>query len=111
MLAIVLGLAGPLTWAERRQSAFIQDRIGPNRAGIRMFGRNVRAFGLFHPIADVIKLITKEDAINDRVDRFLYNIAPFIALFPALVTFAVVPLGPDIHLPDGAVLQLQVARV
>jgi NADH-quinone oxidoreductase subunit H len=110
MLAVVLGLAGPLTWAERRQSAYIQDRIGPNRAAIRVFGREVRAFGLFHPIADVIKLITKEDSINERADRFLYNIAPFIALFPALVTFAVIPLGPDIPVGDS-VLQLQVARV
>lgn len=112
MLAVVLGLAGPLTWAERRQSAYIQDRIGPNRAAIKIGGREIRAFGLLHPVADVIKLITKEDSINERVDRLLYNIAPFIALFPALVTFAVIPLGPDIHLGgELGVMQLQVARV
>jgi NADH-quinone oxidoreductase subunit H len=110
MLAIVLGLAGPLTWAERRQSAYVQDRIGPNRAALHIFGKEIRAFGLLHPIADVIKLITKEDSINERVDRFLYNIAPFIALFPALVTFAVVPFGPDIVIGDYTV-QLQVARI
>jgi NADH-quinone oxidoreductase subunit H len=110
MLLICLGLAGPLTWAERRQSAAIQDRIGPNRAALHIFGREVRAFGLLHPLADVIKLITKEDTINERVDRILYNLAPFIALFPALVTFAVVPFGPDITI-FGERTQLQVARV
>jgi NADH-quinone oxidoreductase subunit H len=110
MLLICLGLAGPLTWAERRQSAAIQDRVGPNRAALRFFGREVRAFGLFHPIADVIKLITKEDTINERVDRVLYNLAPMIALFPALVTFAVIPFGPDVTIM-GERVPLQVARV
>ena len=110
MIGICLGLAGPLTWAERRQSAMIQDRVGPNRAAIRLFGKEYRALGLLHPIADAIKLITKEDTINVKADYFLYNIAPFISLMPALVTFAVIPIGPDIHLEAG-VLQLQVARI
>lgn len=110
MLVICLGLAGPLTWAERRQSAYVQDRVGPNRAALQLGGREIRAFGLLHPIADVIKLITKEDTINIRVDRFLYNLAPFIALFPALVTFAVIPFGPDVVL-FGQEIQLQVARI
>lgn len=110
MLAVVLGLAGPLTWAERRQSAYIQDRVGPNRAALHLFGREIRAFGLLHPIADVIKLITKEDSINERVDRLLYNLAPFIALFPALVTFAIIPFGPDFRVGDYTI-QLQAARI
>jgi NADH-quinone oxidoreductase subunit H len=110
MLAVAVGLAGPLTWAERRQAAMIQDRVGPNRAGVQLFGREYRAIGLLHPLADVIKLITKEDSINLRVDRLLYNLAPFIALFPALVTFAVIPFGPDITIGEK-VYQLQVARV
>src|SRR5687767_6063072 len=91
-----LVIAGPLTWAERRQSAMIQDRVGPNRASITLFGREIRAFGLLHPLADVIKLITKEDTVNESVDRMLYSMAPMIALFPALVTFAVIPFGPDL---------------
>jgi NADH-quinone oxidoreductase subunit H len=110
MLAIVLGLAGPLTWAERRQSAAIQDRVGPNRAALHLFGREVRAFGLLHPVADVIKLLTKEDTINERVDRLLYNLAPFIALFPALVTFAVIPFGPTLMI-DNKPVPLQVAQI
>ncbi|MBI2378852.1 MAG: NADH-quinone oxidoreductase subunit H [Deltaproteobacteria bacterium] len=106
-----LGLAGPLTWAERRQSAMIQDRIGPNRAYIPLqSGKQLRVLGLLHPIADVIKLITKEDVINQRVDRVLFNIAPLIALFPALVTFAVIPFGPDVEV-DGVMRQLQLARI
>ncbi len=111
MLGICMGLAGPLTWAERRQSAMIQDRVGPNRAAVNLFGKEYRALGLLHPIADVIKLITKEDTVNRRVDYFLYNIAPFISLMPAIVTFAVIPIGPDIVLGEGQVLQLQVARI
>ncbi len=108
---LTLGLAGPLTWAERRQSAMVQDRVGPNRAAIRLpNGKQLRVLGLLHPLADVIKLITKEDVINDRVDRTLYNMAPLIALFPALVTFAVIPFGPDVEV-GGVTRQLQLARI
>ncbi|MBK6683227.1 MAG: NADH-quinone oxidoreductase subunit H [Deltaproteobacteria bacterium] len=110
MLAILLGLAGPLTWAERRQSAMIQDRIGPNRAAIKIGNKEWRAFGLLHPLADVIKLLTKEDTVNIRADRFLYNLAPFISLVPALVTFAVIPFGPDVTI-NGVAYPLQVARL
>ncbi len=110
MFAVSVGLAGPLTWLERRQSAMIQDRIGPNRASLNLFGREFRVFGLLHPIADVIKLITKEDSINAHVDRFLYNLAPVVALVPGLVTFAVIPFGPDI-LWEGKRYALQVARL
>ena len=110
MIALCLGLAGPLTWAERRQSAMIQDRVGPNRAGVTLFGRTFTVFGLLHPLADAIKMITKEDTINQRADRFLYNLAPLIALMPALVTFAVIPIGPDIVI-NGERYILQVARL
>lgn len=104
-LVFPLLLAGPLTWAERRQSAMIQDRVGPNRASITLpIVGEIRVFGLLHPLADVIKLITKEDTINDAVDRFLYNLAPMIALFPALVTFAVIPFGPDLVDKAGAIM-------
>lgn len=119
-------LAGPLTWAERRQSAMIQDRVGPNRASINLFGKEIRAFGLLHPLADVIKLITKEDTINFSVDRFLYNLAPMVALFPALVTFVILPFGPELaraggetvlaafangSVPAGDTMPLQAAKI
>jgi NADH-quinone oxidoreductase subunit H len=70
-VAIVLGfalvMATVLTWAERRQSAMVQNRVGPNRANIGPF----TMAGLFHPIADGIKTIMKEDVIPDGANRFL----------------------------------------
>lgn len=111
MFSICLGLAGPLTWVDRRQGAIVQDRLGPNRASITLFGRELRVMGLLHPIADAIKLFTKEDSVNVKVDRFLFNIAPILAMTPALITFAVIPFGPDLKITEGFTLHLQVARV
>lgn len=91
----VLTLSAILTWAERKESAMIQDRIGPNRASI--FG--IRAFGLFHAIADALKLIMKEDFIPGRANKIVHTIAPIIALLPPLVVFAVIPFGD--HLMIG----------
>ena len=88
----VLGLAGLLTWAERKQSALMQDRIGANRASIFGF----RLIGLFHPIADALKLITKEDFVPDGGSRFLHHLAPFLTLFFALLAFAAIPFGPTV---------------
>lgn len=125
-LMFPLLLAGPLTWAERRQSAFMQDRIGPNRAPLIIGGKEFRALGLLHPLADVIKLITKEDTVHHSVDKLLFGLAPIISLFPALVTFVIIPFGPDLawsgtelmvapfangSVPTGATLELQGARV
>ena len=73
----VAGFAGILTWAERRQSAFIQDRLGPNRANV--FG--ITLFGLLHPLADGIKMMTKEDFTPAGADRIIHTLAPFMALF------------------------------
>lgn len=103
-LLFPLLLAGPLTWAERRQSAVMQDRIGPNRAPLFIGGKEIRAFGLLHPLADVIKLITKEDTVHHSVDKLLYSLAPLVALFPALVTFVIVPFGPDLAYSGGQLL-------
>jgi NADH-quinone oxidoreductase subunit H len=88
-MGILLALAGPLTWAERRQSAMIQDRVGPNRANIGRF----RFWGLLHPFADFIKMLTKEDVRPAGANRFLHMFAPLIALVPVFVVFAVVPFG------------------
>jgi NADH-quinone oxidoreductase subunit H len=85
----VLNLAGLLTWAERRQSAFIQDRRGPNRADVFGF----RLAGLLHPVADGIKMMMKEDFIPAGADRIVHTLAPFIAMFPAFVAYAVIPFG------------------
>jgi NADH-quinone oxidoreductase subunit H len=88
----LLGLAGPLTWAERRQSAMIQDRVGPVRANIGRF----RFWGLLHSMADAVKMLWKEDFIPPRSDKFLHALGPMVSMFPALVTFAVVPFGDTV---------------
>ena len=90
ILVITVGFFAPiLTWVERKQSAMMQDRIGANRADIMGF----TALGLFHIIADAIKMFTKEDFIPQGANRVLHTLSPIIALVPALLTFAVVPFG------------------
>jgi NADH-quinone oxidoreductase subunit H len=75
-------LAAFLVWAERRVSAFIQDRLGPNRVG---------PAGLLQPIADLLKFIFKEDFSPGHVKKGLYFIAPGLSLVPALLAFCVIP--------------------
>jgi NADH-quinone oxidoreductase subunit H len=100
ILAITVGFFAPvLTWVERKQSALMQDRIGANRADIMGF----TALGLFHIIADALKMFTKEDFIPDGANKVLHTLSPIIALVPALVTFAVVPFGGQYTLFDKEV--------
>lgn len=99
VFAIVFGLvnAGALMlWVERRQSAMMQDRMGPNRAALKLFGREFRVAGLLHSAADGIKMIFKEDFMPPGADKFLYRLAPIIALVPPLCLFAVIPFGPTL---------------
>ncbi len=102
----VLNLAGLHTWVERKQSALMQDRIGANRASIL----GVRLFGLFHPLADAVKMFTKEDFIPAGADRFLHTLAPFISIFFALAAFAGIPFGDQLVV-GGRVIELQVAKM
>ena len=102
----VLNLAGLHTWVERKQSAVMQDRIGANRASI--FG--IRLFGLFHPLADAIKMFTKEDFIPAGANRFLHTMAPFLSIFFALAAFAGIPFGDRLAI-GGRVIDLQVAKI
>jgi NADH-quinone oxidoreductase subunit H len=95
VVVVLMSVGGLLTWVERRLSAMVQDRLGPNRAN---FGR-FRFWGLLHPLADGLKMLWKEDFIPNRAQRTLHYLAPFIALFPALVTFAVIPFGDKICIP------------
>jgi len=90
VLAIMLVLPIPM-WLERRGAGLIQDRPGPNRVG---------PFGLLQPVADAVKFFMKEDLIPSNTDRFLFVLAPAIALFSALTTFAVIPYGPAVTI-DG----------
>ena len=100
---VVMGFMYILTWLERKQSALMQDRIGANRADILGF----RLLGLFHPLADAIKLLTKEDFIPPGGNRLLHTLAPFVAMFFALISFAVIPFGGIYNL-GGYEVSLQV---
>ena len=107
VLFMVLNLAGVLGWVERKGSALIQDRIGANRASIFGFA----GMGLINTlVADPIKFLTKEDFIPPAGDRFLHTLAPCLALFPALVTFAVIPFGDVLQIGER-VINLQVANL
>jgi NADH-quinone oxidoreductase subunit H len=106
MLLGVINLAAFHGWVERKQSALIQDRIGANRASI--YGLTV--LGLFHPLADALKLFTKEDIIPTGADRALHTLAPFFSVFFALVAFAGIPFGDRLVL-GNRVIELQVAKI
>jgi NADH-quinone oxidoreductase subunit H len=107
VLGMVLNLAGVLGWIERKGSALIQDRIGANRASIFGFA----GLGLVNTlIADPLKFLTKEDFIPPSGDKFLHTLAPCMALFPALVTFAVIPFGDVLNLGERTI-NLQVANI
>ena len=74
------------TWFERRAIGRFQSRLGPNRWG---------PFGLLQPIADTVKLMTKEDTVPEEADRPVFTIAPIVLLVPVLVVVAVIPFGED----------------
>jgi len=92
----VLSLAGLLTWVERKQSAMMQDRIGANRA--KIFG--LRLFGLFHILADAIKMLTKENFVPKSADKVLYQLAPVVSVFFALIAFSAIPFGDTLVIGD-----------
>lgn len=104
ILSFQFGLMPLLIWVERKGSAYIQDRRGPNRAAI--FGFTL--FGIFHVIADAIKMFVKEDVIPQQANKILYTLAPAMVVIPALLTFAVIPFGDVLTIGDR-VINLQVA--
>lgn len=95
---VILTLAAYLVLAERRILGWMQDRIGPNRVG---------PMGLLQPLADVIKMLTKEDMIPSAADRLLFSLAPAMAAIPAILTFAIIPMGAPVVL-FGREVNLQV---
>jgi len=88
-----------MIWFERKVISDMQSRIGPNRAG---------PWGMLQTMADGIKLIFKEDLMPERADRFVFKLAPFLSLVPAMIVFTVVPIGGIIHI-SGHAFELQVA--
>ena len=91
VLGIMLTVAAFLIWYERRLLGLWQDRYGPNRVG---------PFGLFQVVADMIKIFFKEDWIPPFADRFVFVLAPVAIMIAVLMSFAVVPLSPDIWVAD-----------
>ena len=93
ILLLVMPLASLLTWAERRQSAMMQDRLGPNRANIGP----IKLKGILHFVADALKMIFKEDFVPANVHKGLFALAPILALAPVLIAFCIIPFGPTIY--------------
>jgi NADH-quinone oxidoreductase subunit H len=89
VFALTMLMAMYSTWAERKVAAWLQDRIGPNRAG---------PFGLFQPLADGLKLFSKEEFEPNTPNKFLFVVGPAIAMSTALMTSAVIPWGDKLHL-------------
>ena len=126
-IAFILGIAFAaaliLIWAERRQSAKIQDRVGPTRADITIFGRRITLWGLLHPFADALKFLFKEDFVPPRADKLLHAAAPLLTVVTAVAAFAVIPFADTLYprfagevLPQdgmirGPVIHMQVASL
>ena len=87
IMGIVLTMVAYSVWAERKVSAFIQDRIGPNRVGWA---------GLIQPVADGVKLLLKENFVPGGVNKFFFSIAPSLAMIPAILVLAVLPFGSSL---------------
>ena len=87
VVAVLMHTLAYLQWVERKVIAHVQLRVGPRRVG---------PHGLLQPLADVIKLVTKEDMLPSHVSTVLYVLAPFIAVLFALIPMALIPYGGDI---------------
>jgi len=91
---VILTLAAYLVFAERKILAWVQDRKGPNRVG---------PFGLLQPLADLIKLLTKEDFLPAAADKWLFYLAPAMAAIPAIMIFSVIPFGAPLSIAGHTV--------
>jgi NADH-quinone oxidoreductase subunit H len=111
-ISFMMGLATIFTWVERKQSALMSDRIGANRCYIRVPFTNVKfvAWGLFHALADGGKLLLKENFTPATYDRLCYNLGPWLASVPVLLTFVVIPFGGTLTVGDRS-YAMQVARL
>jgi len=94
-LALLMGFGTVLTWVERKQAALMSDRVGANRAYLRIPFTDIRLvwLGLFHGLADGLKMMVKEDWRPRTYDWYAYMVAPWVAFTPVLLVFAVIPFG------------------
>jgi NADH-quinone oxidoreductase subunit H len=99
LLVFVVGLVATMlmVWFERKVIAGMQNRVGPNKAG---------PWGILQTLADGIKLFFKEDLIPERSDRFMFRLAPYLALVPAFLAFSIIPLGGDFRDGKGGLVTL-----
>ncbi len=101
LVNVILGLVSYTVMAERKISAAIQDRIGPNRTGLPLGGVTIlgftipviKAWGLGQPLADALKFMFKEEFTPAHVNKFFFWLAPAMAMVPALLTICVIPFG------------------
>ena len=101
IVVVLLQVVPIMVWVERRGSALMQNRLGPNRVG---------PLGLIQSLADVIKFFFKEDSVPGHVNKFYYILAPLVALVPAFMTFAVIPFASELKFGDETV-RLQIASL
>ena len=90
MVGFVFNIAALLTWSDRRQSSMIQDRIGPNRAVLKIGKFELRVAGLLHTAADGVKFFFKEDFVPPNANKVLFSLAPILAMMPVLSLIAVI---------------------
>jgi len=116
VILVIFPLGGICSMAERKVSAWIQGRPGPNRAivpwaaWIPIVGPFLQRLGLFHVMADGGKMLFKEDSLPGHVNKFYFVLAPILAMIPALTTVTVVPFGAYLD-PTGRVIPLALAHV
>ena len=111
-LVVIMPLVALSSLAERKVSAFIQDRVGPNRTGLpaTLFGakKDIPFFALMQPLADGLKFILKEDLTPGHVRKFFFWLAPVLTMVPALLTVAVLPFGSSLNI-GGEIIPMVIA--
>ncbi|MBT7959435.1 MAG: NADH-quinone oxidoreductase subunit H [Akkermansiaceae bacterium] len=111
---LILPIIAYSTYAERRVSSIIQDRVGPNRVGIPLtlfgFKKDIPLSGLLQPLADGLKNLLKEDLVPDHVRKFFFTIAPALTAVPAFLTLCVIPFGSQITV-FGESIKLVIADI
>ncbi|MBE0549192.1 MAG: NADH-quinone oxidoreductase subunit H [Rubrivivax sp.] len=122
-VGMLMGFGTVLTWVERKQAAVMSDRIGANRAYVRIPFTQIKLvwWGLFHGIADGIKMLVKEDFKPRTYDWYAYAVAPWVVFTPVLLVFGVIPFGgmldPGLLFPslaewfDGRTYPMQIAQI
>jgi NADH-quinone oxidoreductase subunit H len=111
-IVMVLTIVAYSSLAERKVSAIIQDRVGPNRVGIPLtlfgFKKDFHLWGLIQPLADGLKFILKEDFVPAHVKKFYFWLAPILTMVPAIITFCVIPFGSQVEI-NGNMVKMVVA--